>query len=127
MAIPEVFQKVCDKNGWSLGGNTVEITLDGGRRQRVFVETFRHEDDEMARAFTVVGSSEDLSQTRAQSALGLNFGLSHGALAIHEGNLVMTDTFLIKDADEDEVEASVRFLSKTADRYEKLIYGTDHN
>ena len=127
MAIPEVFQKVCDKNGWSMDGNAAEITLDDGRRQRVFVEVFSHEDDKMARAFTVIGSSEALSQTRAQSALGLNFGLSHGALAIHDGNLVMTDTFLIKDADEDEVEASVRFLSKTADRYEKLIYGTDHN
>ncbi len=127
MALPDVFQKVCDKNGWSCQGQEAEIALEGGRKQKVFVETFRHEDDDMARAYTIVGSSDVLTQTRLQSALSINFGLPHGALAIHQGQLVMTDTFLIKDADEDEVEASMHFISKTADRYEKLIYHTDQN
>jgi hypothetical protein len=31
----------------------------------------------------------------------------------------------VKDADEDEIAASLRFLAETADRYEKFIYRTD--
>lgn len=127
MAIPEVFQKVCSRNGWSCEGNQAEIALEGGRKQKVFLETFVHESDQMARAFTKIGDIGAESGPRMESALSLNFSLPHGALAIHDGQLVMTDTFLIKDADEDEVEASIRFLATTGDRYEKLIYGTDEN
>ncbi len=127
MAIPEVFRKVCRVSGWPLKGNEARITIDGGRKQTVFVETFRHEGSEIARAYTVVGSADVLTQTRLESALRLNFGLPHGALAVHEGNLVMTDTFLVEDADDDEVKASILFISRASDRYEKLIYGTDEN
>ena len=127
MAIPEVFQKVCDRSGWSLEGNEVQIAVDGGRQQTIRVETFDHEGGEMARAYTVVGSAEVLTPTRLESALRLNFGVPHGALAMHEGHLVMTDTFLVKDADHDEVKASILFIARAADRYEKLIYGTDEN
>ena len=38
-----------------------------------------------------------------------------------------TDTFLIDDADADEVKASILFISRASDRYEKLIYKTDEN
>lgn len=127
MAIPEVFRKVCDSNGWPLEGNEARITIDGGRKQTVFVETFRHEGDEIARAYTVVGSADVLTPTRLESALRINFGLPHGALAVHAGKLVMTDTFLIDDADADEVKASILFISRASDRYEKLIYKTDEN
>ena len=127
MAVPEVFQRGCARNGWPCEGNQAEIALEGGRKQKVLIDIFRHENDAMARAYTVIGSADALSETRLRSALGLNFGLAHGALAVHDEQLVMTDTFLVKDADEDEVDASLRFLAATADRYEKLIYGGDAN
>lgn len=127
MAIPEVFRRVCDANGWSLEGNEAQIILDGGRKQTVFLETFGHEGDEMARAYTIVGTADVLTPTRLSSALRLNSGLPYGALAIHEGKLVMADTFLLKDADEDEVKASILFIASSSDRYERLIYGTDEN
>ena len=127
MPVPELFQNVCNKQGWPLEGDQAQITLDGGRKQGVTLQTFAHENDQMVRAYTTIGSSDALSEVRLRSALSLNFGLPHGALAVHEGQLVMTDTFLLKDADEDEVEASMRFLAKQADRYEKVIYGTDAN
>ncbi len=127
MAIPEVFQKVCSRNGWSCEGNQAEVALEGGRKQKVFLETFVHESDQMARAFTKIGDIGAESGPRMESALSLNFSLPHGALAINEDQLVVTDTFLLKDADADEIEASVSYLAETADRYEKFIYRTDQH
>jgi hypothetical protein len=88
---------------------------------------FDHEGQEMARLYSYVGSSAALSQTRLEAALRLNFGLPHGALAVHEGKLVLTDTFLVAEADDAEVQSSVEFLSDLADRYERLIYGADQH
>jgi hypothetical protein len=127
MEVPEVFRKVCEKNGWPCQKDQVELVLAGGRKQKVFVETFVHENEQMARAYSVVGTTDALSEVRLKSALSLNYRLPHGALAIRDDALVMTDTFLLKEADDDEVEASVRYLAKTADRYEKAIYGADQH
>ena len=125
MALPEVFQKVCGANGWACDGNQVRIGLDGNRTQGVALDAFEHGNDRMIRAYSVIGESEALTETRLRSALSLNFGLPHGALAITSGKLVLTDTFVAEDADAGEVEASLRFIAGMADRYERLIYGTD--
>ncbi len=127
MSFEQLFEKVCAKNNWSQSGDGAELVLPGGRKQRVLIQRFQHGSDDMARAYSVVGGAEEMSATRLTSALSLNFNLPYGALAIHGGKLVMTDTFLIRDADEGEVEASIRFLAETADRYEKQIYHTDEN
>ena len=39
----------------------------------------------------------------------------------------MVDTFLLREADQDEVRLAIEYLAKTADHYEKLIYGADEN
>ena len=127
MALPEVFRKVADKAGWSYSGDTIEIPLEGGRKQTIKLLEFEHEGRSMIRAFTEIGDSKEMSPTRLESALSLNFGLPHGALAVHDGQLVMVDTFLLDDADEDEVESSLYYLAVTGDRYERLIYHTDQH
>jgi hypothetical protein len=127
MTLPDVFQKVCEKNQWPCDGRKAQIKLPGGRAQTVSLETFVHGEERMARVSTVIGTRETLSEARLEAALKLNFSLPHGAMALKDEKLVLVDTFLVRDADEGEVEASVRFLAGTADRYEKLIYRTDEN
>ncbi len=127
MALPRVFQEVFKKKGWSCAEDRVEIPLAEGRAQTVHVAAFEHEGHEMVRVYSAIGESDDLGQTRLVSALRLNFNMPHGALAINEDQLVVTDTFLLKDADADEIEASVSYLAETADRYEKFIYRTDQH
>jgi len=127
MSLPAVFQKVCEKNGWSQNEYEVALDLGSGRKQKVAFEPFVHDKDQMARIYSIVGDANILSETQLRSALGINNGLAHGALAIRSGELVVADTFLMGDADEGEVEGSIRFLAKTADRYEKVLFGGDKN
>lgn len=127
MTVPEVFRRVFDRKGWRCAGSVVEIPLEEGRKQTVHLTSFEHEDLEMIRVYSVIGDSDGLGQTRLVSALRLNFNMPHGALAIHEDRLVVTDTFLLKDADEGEIEASISYLAETADRYEKFIYRSDQH
>ena len=125
MSFPSIFKSVCDKNGWPCEGGQAEITLAHGRRQFVFMEVFTFNDEEMIRFYTVVGRADMLTEVRLRAALGINFGLPYGALAIHRENLVLTDTFLVREADYDEVESSIRYIANTADRYERLIFDSD--
>ena len=104
MALPEIFEQVCRKNGWTLQDGEVVMDVEGGRTQTVYLQTFVHETTQMARAYTLVGSSGALSPLRMEAALKLNYSLPHGAMAFHQGQLVMTDTFVVQDADVGEVE-----------------------
>jgi hypothetical protein len=127
MSLPAIFQKVCEKNGWSQNEAQLELDVDGDRKQKVIFEPFVHGKVQMGRVYSVVGDANILSETQLRSALGINNGLAHGALAIRSGDLVVADTFLMSDADEGEVEASILFVAKTADRYEKVLFGGDKN
>jgi hypothetical protein len=127
MSAPDIFRQACEKNGWACDGNSAKVDLGGGRAQTIFVDAFVHEGEQMARAYSVIGKSGELSETRTKAALSINFNLAHGALAIREEKLVMTDTFVLEDADIGEVEASLRFLGATADKYEKVLFGTDQH
>ena len=127
MALPDIFQKVCGKKKWAVQGDDIEILLEGDRMQRISVVPFKHEQKQMIRVFSKIGSAESLSESRLKSALSLNFNMPHGAIALNAGMLVVADTFLLKDADEGEVESSLQYLAATADRYEKLIYGKDQH
>ena len=127
MHFSEVFLNVCKANKWACDGDQVEIKLPGGRKQRVFFDCFDYEDREVARLYTIVGTADTLSNPRLRTALSVNFSLAHGALAIRDEYLVMTDTFVAASATEDRVKASVLFIAAIADRYEELIYGTDEH
>ena len=125
--LPDVFRRVCEKNGWLWEGRNAQILLPGGRNQLIFMDLFKYEDEEMVRFSTNVGCKKALTQPRLEAALSINSWIAHGALAIREDNLVMTDTFLLREADQDEVESSIRYIAKLADHYESKIYGTDQN
>ncbi len=120
-----IFEDVCERNGWDCIDNTVTIKTTGGRSQTLHAEYVTEGGDEIMRIYTNVGPASGADEQRMRSALTLNFRLRYGAIAIREAHLVLVDTFLIKDADHDEVKKSVHFLAQTADQHERLIYGTD--
>ena len=45
----------------------------------------------------------------------------------HGDHLVMVTTFLVREADQDEVEAAIRFIAATGDRFEQEVHGTDEH
>lgn len=120
-----VCETVCQEQGWALQGNGVHVPLPEDRGQVVEIETFEHEDEALVRLTTVIGSAESLSKVRLQAALELNARLPHGAFAVRSGELVMTETLPLVDADAAELEASLRYLAITADRYEEQLFETD--
>jgi hypothetical protein len=126
-AFGRMCQRVCEEQGWKLLPSGVEVPCEGTRRQLVSLEFFEHEDEELVRLYTVIGSVEQINSMRLGMALRLNFGLPHGALAVRGEELVMVDTLMLEDADSAEVEAAISYMARTADYYERTIYGTDEH
>ncbi len=125
--MPAIFTTICETMDWEHDGESALVPLASGRSQRVHSEMFVEGDEELMRIHTVVGSAEALNEVRVRAVLSMNYRLRYGAFAIANDQLVMLDTFLLREADEDEVRLSVEYLAKKADEYEKAIYGTDQN
>ena len=122
-----ICERVCEQQGWELLPSGVEVTWGDGRHQLVSLEFFEFQQQELVRLHTKIGRSSELGSERLELALQINARLAHGALGIKDGELVMIDTLMLKDADPAEVEASISYLAETADFYEKTLYGTDQH
>lgn len=121
----EMCSRVCREQGWELQPNGVRVPLPEGRGQVVALELMEYRDEMLVRLSTVIGRTSELSQARLDVAMRLNAEIPHGAFAIRDGDLVMTDTLFLTDADASGLEASLRYLAETADRNELEIFGTD--
>ena len=120
-----VVDSVCSEQGWKRDGDTLEIPIDSGRRQRVEIEEFDFEGDLLVRFASGIGPTEHIEPLHLNTALRLNYGLPYGALALREDQLVLVDTVFADDPDSEEIEAVVRYLAETADHFERTMFGTD--
>ncbi|MGH0037504.1 MAG: hypothetical protein ACQGVK_20950 [Myxococcota bacterium] len=131
MSAREQFDRICDQvceeQGWGRSENQIEVKFEEGRRQIVFLEFFDFEGEELVRLYSVIGSVEAMNPLKLTQALRLNFGLPHGALAVHADELVMIDTLMVEDADPGEIEASAAYLAETGDHFEKTMFGSDQH
>lgn len=120
-------QRVCDTRGWELQPTGVVVSWRDGRHQVVSLEVFEYRDQKRARLISEIGTAEDLGEDRLIMALSANAELVHGALAFRDGQLCMTDTIRLEEADEEQLEAAIAYLAETADFYERSIFGTDEH
>jgi hypothetical protein len=118
-------RRVCRGRGWELLPGGIRLAVEGGRHQLVEIELFEAGGRELVRLTTTVGSAREVGEARLARALRWNAELAHGAFAVRDDDLVMTDTLLLADADEGELEASLAYLAETADRYERLLFEDD--
>ena len=121
----EILKRVCRDKGWNLLPTGIQVSWPNGRGQLIELEFFQFQREELVRLFTTIGDVDSMSAVRLTVALRINAELAHGCLAVHEDDLVMTDTLMLRDADFAEIEASIGYLAETADYYEKTIFGTD--
>jgi hypothetical protein len=126
-AFARLCERVCRDQGWSLLPTGVQIFGPDGRQQVVSLEFFEFEDKGLVRLYSVIGSTHRLAAERLALALRVNARLAHGALAVRDDELVMTDTLLLADAGPGEISATLRYLAETADYYEKIFFGTDEH
>ena len=121
----QTLTRVCTERGWELTPQGVRVQFANGRQQVVEIEFFEFQREELVRLHTTIGKVEELGTVRLTVALCINAELAHGALAIMDDDLVMTDTLMLDDADFGEIEASIKFLAETADDYEQQLFDTD--
>jgi hypothetical protein len=121
----QILRRVCAERVWELTPSGVRVEFPSGRQQVVELEFFEFQAEELVRLHTTIGRIEELDPVRLTVALRINAELPHGALAILEDDLVMTDTLMLDDANFGEIEASIKFLAETADDYERTLFGTD--
>ena len=117
--------RVCAANGWTRNRDEVVVPTEDGRSQRVVLDAFQFEDEDLVRLASTIGPTEHIDPLHLNTALRLNFGLPHGALALHNEQLVLVDTVLEDEPDDEEIEAVLGYLAETADHFERTIFGTD--
>ncbi len=121
----QILTRVCAEHGWEFTPAGVRVRFASGRQQMVEIGFFAFQKEELVRLHTTIGRIEELDPVRLIVALRINAELAHGALAVMDEDLVMTDTLMLDDAGFAEIEASIRFLAETADDYEQTLFGTD--
>jgi hypothetical protein len=118
---------VCEQQQWELLPTGIVVRWGDGRHQLVALETFEFEREELVRLASIIGDVADMSREQLATALRVNGGLAHGALAIRADQLCMTDTLMLAEAGIDEIKAAIEFLARSADEFERTLYGTDEH
>lgn len=103
----------------------ITLQLDSGRRHVVRLTQFRHENVAYVRFMARIGSAAQLQLARASSALSLNAHLAFGAVAIHNDELVLTETQPLGTITTSLAILIVSSLGHEADRYEAAMFRTD--
>ena len=129
MTLRELTKAIVKERGWASkpDGSRVLLTilLPDGRMQDVAVSDFKDGADPVVRFTSVIGKADVLDAHRLKSALELNIRLTTGCLAIEAGQLVMTDTRPLRTTTSKSSAQAAEYLAAQADKYERLIYGTD--
>ena len=120
-----VLTAVCSQRGWGRAGDEIQVPTEEGRAQLVWVEALEFEDDVLVRFASGIGPTEHIEPLHLNTALRLNYGLAHGALALRGEQLVMVDTVFEDSPDAEEIEAVVEYLAESADHFERTLFGTD--
>lgn len=107
----------------------VTVTLSNGRRQRVIIETSKHELTE--RLLQIYSLCCPVDASYYHEALCLNSQMPHGSIAIRkidgQDYFVTLNNYPLGTADPEEVRASVLELATRADTIELKLTGEDRN
>ncbi len=122
-----IYAEVCERRGWVSSPGQADVKLEGGRHQIVRLEFFEHEGQQLCRLASTIGSTRRIRSDKLADALRMNYRLPHGALAVHDDQLMMVDTLMLADADLGEVESSILFLAQMADQLEATMFGPDEH
>jgi hypothetical protein len=126
-SFPELCRQVCDSQNWELLPTGIVVRWGDGRHQLVSLEPFEFEREELVRISSIIGHVAELTREQLVTALRANTRLAHGALAIRSEQLCMTDTLMLVEAGVDEIKAAIEYLARSADEYERSLFGTDEN
>jgi hypothetical protein len=129
MTIHELAQLILREKDWECeeSDHWIDFTVptEGDRRHRVHLAEHRHENIAFVRLTSTIGPADAVDQRRALSALGLNAHLAFGAIAIHQNELVLTESLPLGLIDPGAAMLTISYLAQQADRYESVMFGDD--
>ncbi len=129
----ETIERICQESGWTLTDNEIRIPLEKDRHQVVEIEEYEARGVPFVRLFSRLGVAEAVDERRLLASLRLNWTLPYGAVAIAALSEGEPETLLLCDsvardrisAAPDRVKLALQYLAKTADEYERFVFGTD--
>lgn len=111
------------------GGTEAVLSMktDGGRHQEVRLEDDAQEDAPFLRVTSTVGNASKFGPDKFKELLMLNGSLMHGAFALMDGQIVLSET-----ADRDPVDLRrsarvIKYLASKADQFERMLFGVDRS
>lgn len=104
---------------------TLKMELEGGRHQDVVAYRFEEDGRAFVRFYTPIGRQGDVPRQILMTAMELNASLTHGAFALYEGRVVLTDTMELDGVDVHEGTRILKYLGRMADTFEKMAFGVD--
>lgn len=122
-----ILRKVCAERGWELLPSGVNVKHPDGRHQVIHFELFDSGEREGVRLTSMIGEAKSMSPEQMEQALRANMDLAHGALALKDDELCLTETLSLDEAEAGEIESAVAFMAELADTYEKILFGTDRH
>ena len=127
--IDDLVARMCKLEHWASSqtgpGWAIEIPQPKGRSQTVYASIVMDGSDALVRYISMIGDSDQIDDRRAKMALELNSKMPHGCLAIHNGQLVVTETRPLHTTTPESSGTAVKYIALQADTYERLIYGSD--
>jgi hypothetical protein len=118
-----------ERDTWAFGEDdsqvVVTLHLESSRQHKVRLTHFRHENAEYVRFQASIGPAGSMEIARASSALALNSHLAFGAVAIHNNELVLTETQPLGTVTPQLATVIISYLAHQADRYEAVMFHTD--
>ena len=124
--------RACEKQGERelkphRAGYLIEVLMKDGRRQKVYLESFRRKDGaDLIRVYTYCGK---YAPDSVLWALRANMKLAQAAIALTmiegEERFVLTNCFLAKEATPAQVKAAVKGIAFYGDWLEKKLTGKD--
>lgn len=126
---PVEFRTFVERLGQVMNAEVVEeggaiglaIPLDEGRRQRVFLGLAKDAYDRpLLAAYSNIGDADDVDP---MAALELNASTAYGAVAIHEGRVIMRRTERLTNLDPASLAECLQLLALNADVIEQTLYG----
>ena len=126
-AFAEHCRRACESQNWELLPTGIVVHFGDGRHQLVGLEFFEYLREELVRLSTTIGAVVLLEREQLVLALETNAQIPHGALSIQGESLCLTDTLMIGTSGTAEIEAAVDYLARTADEYERSLFGTDEH
>lgn len=129
MTLDDLVARMCTAQHWTSSqmgpGWAIEIPQPKGRNQTVYASLFMDDATSMVRYVSIIGDADSIDGQRSKTALELNSKMPHGCLAIHSGQLVVTDTRPLNTTTPETSAVAVRYIAKQADTFERLIYSAD--